>query len=200
MLERINVRGVKFDNVSADEAMEKIEAFLLDKREIFDNSDKTFDELKGMFDLSHAQEFTSFMKAFNEGIDDLYNMTSSNLFPEIKKILDEYVIGQENGNVKLLSMYNLYVGGKYESGTWTSYGSEATGIQDSTMLGYVSGQTIRKGTTMFSNTNYWSSTVSSYPAYVYDSNSTLYNYVENYKTYLESQGAEIEEARLIKYK
>lgn len=32
---------------------------------------KTFDELKSMFDLSHAQEFTSFMKAFNEGIDDL---------------------------------------------------------------------------------------------------------------------------------
>ena len=52
--------------------------------------------------------------------------------------------------------------------------------------------------TAFSSTGYWSSTVSSYPAYVYDSNSTLYNYVENYRTYLESQGAEIEEARLIK--
>lgn len=32
---------------------------------------KTFDDLKGMFDLSHAQEFTAFMKAYNEGIEDL---------------------------------------------------------------------------------------------------------------------------------
>lgn len=31
---------------------------------------KNFEELKSMFDLSHAQEFTSFMKAYNEGIED----------------------------------------------------------------------------------------------------------------------------------
>ena len=31
---------------------------------------KTFDELKLMFDLSSASEFTAFMKAYNEGIDD----------------------------------------------------------------------------------------------------------------------------------
>ena len=52
---------------------------------------------------------------------------------------------------------------------------------------------------MFSNTNYWSSTVSSYPAYVYDSNSTLYSYVENYKTYLSTLGVTPTEARLITY-
>ena len=109
-----------------------------------------------------------------------------------------YTIGTEGDNVKLLSMYNLYVGGEYNSG-WTAYGDEATGIQDSTMLGYVSGQTIRKGTTKFSNTNYWSSTVSSYPTYVYDSNSTLYSYVENYKTYLSTLGVTPIEARLITY-
>ena len=57
----------------------------------------------------------------------------------------------------------------------------------------------------FSSTAYWSdgSNLKSqygtgYPAYVYDSNSTIYNYIENYKIYLESQGAEIEEARVIK--
>ena len=89
-----------------------------------------------------------------------------------------------------------YVGGEYNSG-WTAYGDEATGIQDSTMLGYVSGQTIRKGTTKFSNTNYWKGKVSSYPTYVYDSNSTLYSYVENYKTYLSTLGVTPTEARLI---
>ena len=107
-----------------------------------------------------------------------------------------YVISSTDSTVTMLSKYNLYVGGKYNS-RWTAYGDEATGIQDSTMLGYVSGQTIRKGTTMFSNTNYWSSTVSSYPTYVYDSNSTLYSYVENYKTYLSTLGVTPTEARLI---
>ena len=52
------------------------------------------------------------------------------------------------------------------------------------------------GTTAFSSSDYWGSV--SNGTYVYDSNSTLYNYVESYRTYLESQGAEIEEARLIK--
>ena len=79
-----------------------------------------------------------------------------------------------------------------------------SGIQDSTALGakldeeYVPTDFPWYGTTSFSSTNYWSSMVSSYPAYVYNSNSTLYNYVDNYRAYLESQGAEIEEARLIK--
>ena len=107
-----------------------------------------------------------------------------------------YVISSTDSTVTMLSKYNLYVGGEYNSG-WTAYGDEATGIQDSNMLGFVSGQTIRKGTTMFSNTNYWSSTVSSYPTYVYDSNSTLYSYVENYKTYLSTLGVTPTEARLI---
>jgi hypothetical protein len=73
------------------------------------------------------------------------------------------------------------------------------------MKGYVSGQSVRNGTTPFSPINYWYDSTSlkseygtSYPAYVYDSNSSIYNYVESYRTYLESQGAEIEEARLIK--
>ena len=107
-----------------------------------------------------------------------------------------YVISSTDSTVTMLSKYNLYVGGEYNSG-WTAYGDEATGIQDSNMLGFVSGQTIRKGTTKFSNTNYWSSTVSSYPTYVYDSNSTLYSYVENYKTYLSTLGVTPTEARLI---
>lgn len=51
---------------------------------------KTFDELKSMFDLSHAQEFTSFMKAFNEGIDDF-------TFIEIK---DKFYLASKKGYFK----------------------------------------------------------------------------------------------------
>ena len=110
-----------------------------------------------------------------------------------------YIISNDGSTVTMLSKYNLYVGGEYNNNTWTAYGNEATGKQDSTMLGYVSGQSIRKGTTEFSNTSYWSSAVSSYPAYVYNSNSKLYSYVENYKAYLNTLGVTPTEARLITY-
>ena len=49
----------------------------------------------------------------------------------------------------------------------------------------------------FSSTNYWSSRTSTYPVYVYDSNSRIYNYLENYKIHLENLRAEIESVRLI---
>ena len=98
-----------------------------------------------------------------------------------------YTIGTEGDNVKLLSMYNLYVGGVYNSG-WTAYGDEATGKQDSTMLGYVLGQSIRNGTTTFSNTN------STYAG------SIVEGYVNNYKTILEKDyGVDVVEVRLISY-
>ena len=98
-----------------------------------------------------------------------------------------YTIGTEGDNVKLLSMYNLYVGGVYNS-SWTAYGDEATGKQDSTMLGYVLGQSIRNGTTAFSNTN------STYAG------SIVEGYVNNYKTILEKDyGVDVVEVRLISY-
>ena len=112
-----------------------------------------------------------------------------------------YVMSSNDDSVIMLAKYNLYVGNECTSSYDSSckaYGDEATGIQDSTMRGYISGSVPRKGTKEVSSINYWSSTVSSYPAYIYNENSTLYNYVENYKTYLESQGAKIKEARLAK--
>jgi hypothetical protein len=85
-------------------------------------------------------------------------------------------------------MYNLYVGREYNNSVWSAYGDEATGKQDSTMLGYVPGQSIINGTTAFSNTN------STYEG------SIVEGYVNNYKTILESDyGVDIEEARLITY-
>ena len=102
-----------------------------------------------------------------------------------------YTIGTEGDNVKLLSMYNLYVGGVYNS-SWTAYGDEATGKQDSTMLGYVSGQSIRNGTTAFSSPTQKGTNYSDY------SGSIVEGYVNNYKTILESDyGVDVVEARLI---
>ena len=111
-----------------------------------------------------------------------------------------YVISSTTDTVTMLAKYNLYVGNECTSSyssSCTAYGDEATGKQNSEMIGY--GTTLKKGTTKFSNTNYWSSTVSNYPAYVYDSNSVLYSYVENYKIYLGTLGVAPIDARLITY-
>ena len=109
------------------------------------------------------------------------------------------VISSDTDSVTMLAKYNLYVGGVYDGTTWTAYGTEVTGIQNSKMIGYHSGQTINNGTTIFSTTNYWESTTSSYPAYVYNENATIYTYVENYKTYLSTLGITSKEARVITY-
>ena len=70
------------------------------------------------------------------------------------------------------------------------------------MKGY--GVSPRTGVTAFSSFVYWSdgTTVKSqygdvFPAYVYDSSSIIYNYIENYRIYLEGLGAKIDDARLI---
>ena len=103
-----------------------------------------------------------------------------------------YTIGTEGDNVKLLAMYNLYVGGTYNS-EWTAYGEEATGKQDPNMRGYVSGQTERKGTTAFSSFEQKGENYSSYEG------SIVEGYVNDYKTIIESEyGVEVEEARLIR--
>ena len=100
-----------------------------------------------------------------------------------------YTIGTEGDNVKLLSMFNLYVGNECtssSSSSCTPYGDEATGIQDSTMKGWVSGQTIRNGTTAFSYTD------STYAG------SIVEGYVNNYKNIIEADyGVDVVEARLI---
>ena len=98
-----------------------------------------------------------------------------------------YTIGTEGDNVKLLSMYNLYVGGVYNNG-WIPYGDEATGKQDSTMLGFVSGN----GITEFSSDSQKGTNYSDY------SGSIVEGYVNNYKTILEADyGVDVVEARLI---
>ena len=118
----------------------------------------------------------------NNGVYDLYKIGNEKCFGSECF----YVIGTEGDNVKLLSKYNLYVGGEYNNNTWTAYGNEATGKQDSTMLGSVSGQSIRNGTTAFSNTS------------IEYAGSIVEGYVNNYKTILESDyGVDVVEARLI---
>ena len=115
-----------------------------------------------------------------------------------------YVLSSNDTEILLLTKYNLYVGNKV-----TKYDSSAgiielqpidnpTGIQSSTSLGWVS-YPPWIATIPFSSTTYWSSTVSTYPTYVYNENSNLYKYINNYKKYIEQFGVSVNEARLITY-
>ena len=96
-----------------------------------------------------------------------------------------YTIGTDGDNVKLLAMYNLYVGGDYDGTTLTPYGSEATGLQDSTMIGSVTDVSLRRGVVQFSNIDKEYST------------SLIKEYVDNYYNYFVNRGVNISSARLI---
>ena len=104
-----------------------------------------------------------------------------------------YTIGTEGENVKLLSMYNLYIGNECEAAnSCIVYGDETTGRQESNMKGYVSKQLPRKGTTVFSSALQKGTNYSDY------NGSIVEEYVNNYKIILEEDyGINIVEARLI---
>ena len=117
-----------------------------------------------------------------------------------------YIVNNDGEKVTLLSKYNLYVGSVYNNGTLTEYGNEATGIQDSTMTAWIPTSSIWRGIIKYSDSNYWSSNGSlkqeygsSYPAYVYDNNSNLFEYVESYKNYLVDIGGNVSKSRLLSY-
>ena len=154
----------------------------------------TSETLNLAFTVNYVQSDGTGSSVADNGVYDPYKIGNEKCFGSECF----YIISSTEETVTMLAKYNLYVGGEYNS-SWTAYGEEATGKQDLNMIGYSSKGKPYKGTTKFSNTNYWSSTVSSYPSYVYNENSLLYSYVENYKTYLSTLGVTPIEARLITY-
>ena len=102
-----------------------------------------------------------------------------------------YVIGKENGNVKLLSMYNLRVGNSLDENHSATPLASPTGIQDKTAKGYVDGELSFIGITTFSSDSQKGTNYNDY------SGSIVEGYVNNYNSYLITQGVTPIEARLI---
>jgi len=90
-----------------------------------------------------------------------------------------HVMYNTGNEITMLSMYNLNVGDN-------AYKSGIRGIQNENALGFKHQVTIY-GNVSFSATNYWTTSVSSYPSEVFNSNSSIYGYVREYETYLTSQ-------------
>ena len=122
---------------------------------------------------------------------------------DLVKISNEefYVIKRDGSNLILMAHYNLNVGNYKNS-------SVQEGIQHSSVRGKYNGEQTY-GMVPFSTNDYWSDKIGTtyqpqYSGnnqyyYVYDSNSIIYNYIEQYKSYLESFGVNIKEARLPKW-
>ena len=115
-----------------------------------------------------------------------------------------YVIEDEDEDttegMSMLAMYNLNVGtNTYTEGT--------IGIQNSLAKGSVDGETTFYGTVAFSDSVYWADEEynlltqygTSYPAYVYNGSSNLYQYVNSYEAYLKDNGVGSASATLISY-
>ena len=106
-----------------------------------------------------------------------------------------YTIGTEGDNVKLLSMYNLYVGNQYDNDNGIVPLANPTGKQSELARGWFGGYSSTNpiiGSTAFSSSTQKGTNYSDY------SGSIVEGYVNNYKTILEEDyGVDVVEARLI---
>ena len=111
-----------------------------------------------------------------------------------------YIFKNDGTNVSMISKYNLHIGNTYD-GTVVPL-ENPTGIQNEKAIGWFSGRSKTNpiiGTIGFYNYDniYWSSSVSNYPAYVFNANSPIYSHLQNYKNILINKGANVSNIRLI---
>ena len=152
--------------------------------------------------LEYVQSDGTGSNVNNNGIQSMY-IVSGDINTKGSKICirDEcfFLYKNDGTTLYLISEFNLYVGSKYDNGTILEYGDEATGLQDLSMLGWnLSDSTIRNGLITYATSNYWNG-MGSYPKYVLNENSNLYEHVVNYESYLLKQYSNIDEVRLITY-
>ena len=109
-----------------------------------------------------------------------------------------YIISSDSTKVVALAKYNLDVN---TGDSTTTY--KGTGIQSPHAVGHhhEMEQGYAGGTVEYylQSTPYWTSTCTSYPCEIYNSQTRFYSFVENYKAYLETLGAKISSARVISY-
>lgn len=133
--------------------------------------DKTKNETLGFFSQLKDYPCTVTTKSsagIDIGIGDVITCKTESFF----------VVSNDGTNIEMLAKYNLNVGNNKIDG-------DTEGIQSVNAIGsnHISPKYYSKASLSFSDTNYWNGS-GSYPTYVYNNNSFLYQYVENYATYL----------------
>ena len=131
-------------------------------------------------EVAEAVEFSIELKYEQINPDQITTTTSSQQVTKTYQVGEEITLGTESfyvmkddgTTVKALAKYGLNVGDNLVSGA-------TVGVQNA----QVTGESL-DGTVAFSSTMYWQDRDLSSSTFVYDSNSNLYQYVENYKDYL----------------
>ena len=131
----------------------------------------------------------------NNGVENVINVVSGDGTQVGNEVCikDEcfYVISSTDTTVTMLAKYNLHVGNSVDEDWNVTPLASPTGIQDNTAKGYVDGEFPFIGTTAFSSSTQKGTNYSDY------SGSIVEGYVNNYNSYLITQGDTPIEARLI---
>ena len=188
------------EEITKNQLIEK-ESYLRLKIKIEYKKDIMISDLPGVaenltlgFTLNNIQADDSRVIVKNHGI-----ITSNGDINEIGTIVTIgtelfYTIGTEENNVKLLSMYNLYVGNNVNINGDVTPLINPTGIQSELAKGWIGGPSVAIGTTAFSSINQKETNYNDY------NGSIIEKYVNNYQNYLETNfDVDIREARLISY-
>ena len=137
---------------------------------------------------------TTFEKKDTYSVGDVIALCNN----DTKVSEDFYVIRDNGSTVTALAKYNLLVGNIYYKPTKTStiinQSDSGYGLQNEKAIGWTTSDTEYVGVMAFSDNKYWvdssnnllSKYGTSYPADVFDSNSNLYEPLENYKIYLKN--------------
>lgn len=114
-----------------------------------------------------------------------------------------YVIRNDGTTVSMMAKWNLDVGYIYNGSTSEITPIEnPTGLQSEKAKGLVDYEGIRYGVVPFTTESYWDNGLirgvygDAYPGYVYDSNSTIFNYLQEYKKKLKDMGVMVEKIRV----
>ena len=157
----------------------------------------TSETLNLAFTVNYVQSDDTGSNVTNNGVEKVVKLVSGNLDTIGSEICIKeecfYVISTTTDAVTMLSKYNLFVGGEDVDlkTEWIAYGDEATGMQDSMMVGSASSYPY-KGTTPFSSAEQKGTNYSDY------NGSIVEIYVNNYKNLLETNfGVDVMDARLI---
>ena len=156
------------------------------------------------FTINYLQADERGVLVKDNGIKKLINIISGDGLTKSDEVCVDTqcfnVISSDENEVKLFAKYNLHIGNYCTSSSNCFALENPMGIQDSTATGFFSSASSSKpmiGVHIFANSVYWDKSIASTSPYVYNENSSLYVYVENYKKYLEDLGLIVNEARLI---
>ena len=166
------------------------------------------------FTVDYVQSDIDIVKVENNGVEYSMKFVTGNVDTIGSEVCVKeecfYIFSSGVDTVKLISKYNLHVGSVLKDEDILEPLNNPTGIQDSSAIGCDGdGEGVIYypciGIVPFSDVPYWDSNGVLKPEYgmsyddypnVYNSNSRLYSYIENYKNYLISIGLYPLEARI----